>query len=431
MRCPTIADLPPPPEGKTGWPWTEETLWVPESMPDGKPWPKISIVTPSYNQGQFIEETIRSVLLQGYSDLEYIIIDGGSTDESVEIIRKYERWITFWTSEPDSGQTNAINRGFKRSTGEIVAWLNSDDLYTAGALFTAAEAFAEQPDTAAIYGEMDIITAEGAILSHMKPCVFDLGKLYRGNYIPQPASFINADAMKKVRFLDERFHYVMDYNLWIKLGQGQGLIRLIPKTLARFRLHGRSKSVSQSEAFWPENLIVLDMSLKCDASDATLAQIAYSRMFQLLIFSYFSQQFHESSSCTCENIINNDGKEAFYQQSLQELLKIICMDRSHSKDDHSLPEALRKVYLAFENEYSSGKNYHSTSIESRWVDEQLILLPNHLLSLGEKTESVRLYKRIIYMRPSILRYPHTYRFLARYVARTNLFSESRDVRGDR
>src|SRR5579885_3553995 len=128
MRCPTLAELPPPPAGKTGWPWTIETPALPASRADGSPWPRISIVTPSYNQGQFIEETIRSVLLQGYPDLEYIVIDGGSTDQSVEIIRKYERWLTYWVSEKDRGQAHAINKGFSSVTGELFNWINSDDL---------------------------------------------------------------------------------------------------------------------------------------------------------------------------------------------------------------------------------------------------------------------------------------------------------------
>src|SRR5262245_19754812 len=110
MQCPTLPELPPPPLGKTGWPWTVETQRLPAVRPDGSTWPRISIVTPSYDQGQFIEETIRSVLLQGYPDLEYIVIDGGSTDGAVDIIRKYAPWLTYWTSEPDHGQAHAINK---------------------------------------------------------------------------------------------------------------------------------------------------------------------------------------------------------------------------------------------------------------------------------------------------------------------------------
>jgi len=121
MRCPTLEELPAPPQGKFGWPWTEESPQLPEKQPSGKPWPKISIVTPSYNQADFIEETIRSMLLQGYPNLEYIIIDGGSTDKSVEIIQKYEPWLSYWVSESDRGQTHAVNKGFAMCKGEILA----------------------------------------------------------------------------------------------------------------------------------------------------------------------------------------------------------------------------------------------------------------------------------------------------------------------
>lgn len=128
MRCPTLAELPPPPPDKTGWPWTEETASLPETMPDGSPWPRISIVTPSYNQGQFIEETIRSALLQGYPNLEYIIIDGGSTDNSVEIIKKYESWLAYWVSEKDRGVYDAMNKAIKYATGDWLYFLGADDI---------------------------------------------------------------------------------------------------------------------------------------------------------------------------------------------------------------------------------------------------------------------------------------------------------------
>ena len=129
MKTLLLADLPPPPPGRTGWPWTVASPAVPETAPGGAPWPRITIVTPSFNQGQFLEETIRSVLLQGYPNLEYIIIDGGSNDNSIEIINRYKNWISYWISEKDRGQAHAINKGIDRSTGEVLAWLNSDDVY--------------------------------------------------------------------------------------------------------------------------------------------------------------------------------------------------------------------------------------------------------------------------------------------------------------
>jgi glycosyltransferase involved in cell wall biosynthesis len=131
---PTFTTLPPPPADKTGWPWTEASPPLPDTMSDGRPWPRISLVTPSYNQGAFIEETIRSVLLQGYPNLEYFVIDGGSSDESPAIIRKYAPWLAGWLSEPDRGQSHAINKGLRRSSGLIFNWLNSDDLLPPGAL---------------------------------------------------------------------------------------------------------------------------------------------------------------------------------------------------------------------------------------------------------------------------------------------------------
>jgi glycosyltransferase involved in cell wall biosynthesis len=138
-------DLPPPPPGKAGWPWGPPAGPLPAAMRDGSPWPRLSVVTPSFNQARFLEETIRSVLLQGYPNLEYIVIDGGSGDGSVEIIRKYEPWLAYWVSEPDGGHMNGLNKGFARSTGEIMAWQNSDDKYCPWAFQTVGRIFASTP----------------------------------------------------------------------------------------------------------------------------------------------------------------------------------------------------------------------------------------------------------------------------------------------
>jgi glycosyltransferase involved in cell wall biosynthesis len=139
MRCPSLIELPPPPKGKSGWPWTVET--PPASRPGQHNSIKISIVTPSLNQGQYIEETIRSVVLQGYPNLEYIIIDGGSSDQSVEIIKKYSSHLAFWTIEKDHGQSDATNKGLKRATGEIYGWINSDDCLARDTLWEVAKAY--------------------------------------------------------------------------------------------------------------------------------------------------------------------------------------------------------------------------------------------------------------------------------------------------
>ena len=124
-----VQSLSQQPIAKSGWPWTKDSETHLLHMPDGAPWPKISIVTPSYNQAQYLEETIRSVLLQNHPNLEYIIIDDGSTDRSVEIIKKYSKYLTYWESVTDRGQSHAVNKGFQSSTGEIMAWLNSDENY--------------------------------------------------------------------------------------------------------------------------------------------------------------------------------------------------------------------------------------------------------------------------------------------------------------
>ena len=151
---PRIEDLPPPPKDRSGWPWTEASDPVPPTMRDGTAWPSITIVTPSYQQAGFLEETLRSVLLQGYPKLEYIVVDGGSTDGSVDIIRSYAPWITRWVSESDDGQSDAINKGFRWATGSILGWLNSDDTYHPGALAEVAEAM-HRAGTEIVLGAMD------------------------------------------------------------------------------------------------------------------------------------------------------------------------------------------------------------------------------------------------------------------------------------
>jgi glycosyltransferase involved in cell wall biosynthesis len=209
--------------------------------------PTVTIVTPSYNQGSFLEETLLSVLTQDYPNIEYLVIDGGSTDGSVEIIKKYEGRLAFWVSEPDQGQAHAINKGFRRARGEILGWLNSDDLYCPGAVRTAVEFLESHPDVSVVYGRADLIDSEGTVLGSVPPEDFDPAVcIARQRFpIPQPATFFRRETLQQVGDLDQRLRYCLDWDYWIRIALAELKIAGIPQILARCRLHGRSKTVSE------------------------------------------------------------------------------------------------------------------------------------------------------------------------------------------
>lgn len=204
--------------------------------------PLVSIITPSYNQGRFIRETIESVLSQDYDNVEYIIIDGGSTDNTLEIIKEYEDRITY-ISEKDNGQSDAINKGFRMAHGEIVAWLNSDDVYEPKCISRAVEEFQQNPKLGLLYGEGYIIDEKSEkirIFEHTQE--FDLWKLVNfWDYIMQPTTFFRADYLKQVGYLDEHLHYCMDWDLWIKLAN-VGAVKYIPDILACSREYCETKT---------------------------------------------------------------------------------------------------------------------------------------------------------------------------------------------
>jgi glycosyltransferase involved in cell wall biosynthesis len=252
MRSPAIEELPPPPPGRTGWPWTDHAPLVPARTQSGRPWPRVSVVTPSYNHGRYIEETIRSVLLQGYPDVEYIVVDGCSTDESMEIIGRYEPWLADVVREPDRGQTEAINKGWRRSTGTVAGFLNADDFYLPGAIPTAASAFDSTPEAGMVYGSAMIVDEAGGELQPWKAAPFDLRTmLTAGNSVPQPAAFYSVDALDGVGYLDERWDLIFDYELAIRIGTRYPTV-CIPATLARFRAHAHNKTRIRFDALAAE-----------------------------------------------------------------------------------------------------------------------------------------------------------------------------------
>lgn len=236
--------LPSMPPSKTGWPWTEESKPLPPTMPDGKPWPKISIVTPSYNQGQFLEKTIRSVLLQNYPNLEYIIIDGGSTDCSIDVIKKYYHHLAYWVSEPDTGQSNAINKGFARATGELYGWLNSDDYYMPNSLYHIALAYEVNPNAGALIGVSQYVTENGKP-EFIKPTYeVNVSSLYKwlDLYFIQPSCFFTKIAWDDCGSLDEKLHIAMDLDLWFRIAQKYSFVTLPNYLLSSSLIQKKAKT---------------------------------------------------------------------------------------------------------------------------------------------------------------------------------------------
>jgi len=218
---------------------------------------RISVITPSFNQARYLEATIQSVLEQDYPDVEYIIVDGGSTDGSVEIIQRYADRLAWWVSEKDRGQTDAINKGFARATGDVLAWLNSDDTYQPGALRQAAEALQSHPGAALVYGEANFIDENGRVIGRFPAAQTDLRRLRQGYvHVPQQSAFFPAELWRKVGPLDPSFYFAMDYDLWVRLAGLGALVYLPGKVWANFRLHGGAKTVAADDRCWPEMLRV-------------------------------------------------------------------------------------------------------------------------------------------------------------------------------
>lgn len=219
--------------------------------------PLVTIVTPSFNQAAYLEETMRSVLDQDYPRLEYWVIDGGSTDGSLEIIRRYEDRLAGWISEPDRGQGEAINKGFSRARGEIVAWLNSDDLYLPGAIGRAVEVLMGDPSLAMGFGDVRSIDGAGATIGHMRYGDWGLEGLMAFRIIGQPGVFMRREALEAAGGLDLSYHYLLDHHLWLRVAR-QGPILHVAEEWAAARFHAGAKNVAQASRFGEEALRIAD-----------------------------------------------------------------------------------------------------------------------------------------------------------------------------
>lgn len=220
--------------------------------------PRISIVTPSFNQGHFIEETIVSILDQNYPNLEYIIMDAGSTDNTVEIIKKYEKQITYWVSEKDSGQANAINKGLQHCTGEIFNWLNSDDYLAPGALHKIAEAFTD-PAVHAVAGRVrNFSSSHEEVIQNQHLSSQGLLGWEKDVKFVQPGVWLRKSLLQECGGIDEQFHYAFDWDLYIRYLYHFPRVKEINDLLVHFRLHENSKTQSLGEHFFAEERKIIE-----------------------------------------------------------------------------------------------------------------------------------------------------------------------------
>lgn len=349
MRCPTPLDLPPPPAGKTGWPWTEESPQLPDTMSDpsttlrtpGSPWPRLSIVTPSYNQGQFLEETIRSVLLQGYPNLEYIIIDGGSTDGSVDIIHRYEPWLAYWVSEPDRGQSHAINKGLEKSTGQLFNWHNSDDVLTPNSLATTVTAMVNHPEAGYVYGYSIVIDSQSSVLFHsddhpllrsksgfILPTTWSVSNLKGGR---QPGCLMDRALVAKLGGVDENLHYAMDVDLTLRLA----LIRppfYIHYPVVYFRKHPRSKSWSMYAERAKDRLYIarkLFQRRDLPPEINELRRQAFETAHSFAVINYVEAKMYSAALWHfLQSVVYSPHKARRAAQAIPYLLDVLCRVRN-------------------------------------------------------------------------------------------------------
>ena len=213
--------------------------------------PLVSVITPSYNQMKFLEKTMHSVLDQDYPDLEYFVMDGGSTDGSVEVIQKYADRLTGWVSEPDRGQADAVNKGFQRARGEYIGWLNSDDLYQPGSIRRAVECFQTHPEAGMVFGDVLAIDGDGRAINLMKYGNWGLPDLMTFHIIGQPGVFFRRSILEKTGGLDLSYHFLLDHHLWLRMAALAPMVYQ-PETQASARFHPAAKNRAQAALFGQE-----------------------------------------------------------------------------------------------------------------------------------------------------------------------------------
>lgn len=332
---------------QSGWPWTEET--DPGLYRKDVVYPKITIVTPSYNQGQYIEATIRSILLQNYPNLEYIIIDGASKDNSTEVIQKYAPWLTYWVSEKDTGQSNAINKGFKIYTGEIINWVNSDDILLPGSLFKIAHYF--------LNNKTEIVIGGSILFGHNIPSTETrisnkdvVERAIVGYLCAQPSTFISRKALDTVGLLDEDLHFTMDWDLYAKI-VGAFEYTVVDDILSKQLLHEEGKMVKNAWTFTSEGPLVFSRLVNSVENNEEIVQLLSS-------LGYYKK------TAPLNYKLSNITKEVLYKSFGYFLLRMSHYEYNNFRSGQVIRNlhVLKHVHRAFYDDKETRQLYYKSMI---------------------------------------------------------------------
>lgn len=289
MQCPRLAELPKPPANRAGWPWTEESARVPEAMPDGKPWPKISVVTPLLNHRPFIEETIRSILLQGYPDIEHIIVDGGSIDGSFGLIERYSPWVKCIVQKGE-GQSAAVNRGLRLAAGDLIGWQNSDDFYGPDSFRQVALAADLSPDCEIFNGMVRGFQGQDSRPPWLfENCVeFSQERFLKEMCVMNQSMFFRRTIFERGVYLKDDLHYAMDQDFFWRLSLEGFHYCLVPSLTGYYRQHENAKSTTYNVRADLEPYALLCRLCRDNRLDRGLRQKARAQLRERFVKSFFN-----------------------------------------------------------------------------------------------------------------------------------------------
>lgn len=368
--------------------------------------PKISIITPSYQQGEFIEATLQSVISQNYPSLEYIVIDGGSSDNSVDIIRCYESKITHWVSERDKGQTDALNKGFKSATGDIIGWINSDDILVPDALLKVGTFFANHPDISLVYGDALAIDRQGNPLFLREPGKFDIRWLIRTDDIPQSSVFFRRDFLIAIGYLDERLHYALDYDLLVKASLKQ-VPGYIPETLSAFRIYPETKTSEGKTPFSVDIVYFIDQILRNshpnDDQKISLLTTQFWRTFEILLA-------RETGKMTFTDLKNDvtviQVTERYVDALYPHFLEIMRIPFSVTR--FRMQSILSVAMSDLLNQYPDGLSLSNPGAVEKLVLDQaldMLIFSLRLWQVNKRKEALRLFSHTCFFLPQLLANP--------------------------